>query len=217
MYNQDCNAQHFETEHQQGYHQNQGFRAQEQLYGNNAPEHYANQEEHFVPQEHSQNQSRYSGSFPQYFSHKCHGSKAAIEMKPSQTKRGWHTVSLEAASSVALRKFDWGNKTIVQITKAELLPLIAVLLGIREKYDAKSHGINKDKGYSLQWQNKNSNLSLFCSLMEAKKKAMAVPVSAYDATMLGHLALSQYVLNYPKLTPESIIMSLKQVHRFPIK
>lgn len=227
MYHQDCNSQQFETEHQQVYPQSQGFRAQEQLYGNNAPQHpanqqddnqyYPNQEDHFVAQEHSKKPERYLGRFPEYFSHKCHGTKAAIEMKPSLTRGGWHTVSLEAASSIGVRKFDWKNKTIIQITQSELLPLIAVLLGIRQGYDGKNHGTQSNKGFNFKWQNQDSNLSLFSSLFEANKKATGVPISAYDAMMLGHQALSQYLLNFPQLTPESVLMSLKQVHRYTVR
>lgn len=186
-----------------------GYQAQEQLYQNNV----AHLPNHNRPQE-----PRYSGQFDQFFSLKCHGTKAAIELKPSLTQGGWHTVMLEGASAIGERKFDWQGKTAVQITKTELLPVIAVLIGIRESFEGKSHGIQKNKGFAIKWQQnqRDNTMNVFVSVFEANKPMKGVPISAYDALMLGHLAISQYINNMPQITPDALIDSLKSIHRHAI-
>ncbi len=158
---------------------------------------------------------RYNGQFPQFFSLKNHGTKAAIEMKPSLTQSGWHTVMLEGANSIGERKFNWQDKTAVQITKTELLPVIAVLLGIRKEFEGKAHGPNKNKGFSIKWQTSRTSdiMNVFITISEAKKPLKGVPISAYDALMLAHLAISQYRNNMPQMSADSVIESLRTIHR----
>ncbi|QIR16319.1 hypothetical protein [Shewanella aestuarii] len=189
-----------------------GYQAQEQLYQNNVAHLPSNN------QQHNNQEPRYSGQFDPYFNLKCHGTKAAIELKPSITQGGWHTVMLEGANSIGERKFNWQDKTSVQITKTELLPVIAVLLGIREGFEGKAHGVQKNKGFNIKWQQnqRDNTMNVFVSIFEANKPMKGVPISAYDALMLSHLAISQYINNMPQLTPEALINSLKSIHRHTI-
>lgn len=158
---------------------------------------------------------RYFGAFKEFASLKCHGNKAAIELKPSITRNEWETVMLEAATSTGPRKFNWSQKTSLQITKNELPHVISVLLGIKPSYEAQSHGEEKNKGFKLIWQQQQST-SLFVTVFEGGKPAMGVPVSGFDAMMLGHMALVQYVRNFPGLTTEACIKSLEIMARHNI-
>lgn len=211
---------HSQPAPQSGYQSapiNRAHEACHQLYSHNAYQHpvshLQNGPEQYDEQSSTPKPDRYSGNFDQYFSIKCHGTKAAMEMKPTLTRGHWHSVTFEAALSCGGRKFDWARKTTLQLTKSELLPVIAVLLGIRKTFAGKSHGEAKNKGFELQWQNSEMKLSLFCSFFEGGSLAKGVPISPYDALMLGHLAMSQYILNFPQMTAEAVILSLQQVHK----
>jgi hypothetical protein len=203
------NPAYQEQEHYQPPQPMTSYQAQEQLYQNDVAS---------LPSNNQTQEQRYSGQFDQFFNLKCHGSKAAIELKPSLTQGGWHTVLLEAASAIGERKFNWQDKTAIQVTKTELLPVIAVLLGIRESFEGKSHGTAKNKGFSVKWQQnqRDNTMNVFVSVFEANKPMKGVPISAYDALMLGHLAISQYINNMPQLTPDALIDSLKSIHRHAI-
>lgn len=163
------------------------------------------------------NKNRYSGAFNEFFSLKCHGKKAAIELKPSITRKSqWETIMLEAAISIGPKQFNWSEKTSLQITKTELPHVISVLLGIKESFEGRSHGTSKNKGFILKWQTKGDTTLLFVSVTEGGKPAMGVPISGMDAMMLGHMACVQYIRNFPGLTSEACIKSLEIMSRHNI-
>lgn len=163
-----------------------------------------------------QSVERYSGAFKEFASLKCHGSKAAIELKPSISRKGWETILLEGASAIGPKLFNWKNKTSIQITKSELPHVISTLLGIKPFYEAKSHGAEKNKGFSLKWQTQGTSTTLFVNVFEGGKPAVGVPVSGFEAMMLGHMALVQYLQNFPGLTADACIKSLEIMARHNI-
>ncbi|MEH6454753.1 MAG: hypothetical protein V7749_00395 [Cocleimonas sp.] len=164
------------------------------------------------------NKERYSGAFKEYASLKCHGKKAAIELKPSLTRKlEWETVMIEAATAVGPKQFNWADKISIQITKSELPHVISTLLGIKQRFEGKSHGVKANKGFSLTWQSKGeSSMMLFVCVSEGGKPAMAVPVAGFDAMMMGHMACVQYVRNFPGLTTDACIKSLETMARHNI-
>lgn len=164
----------------------------------------------------TQHSERYHGAFAEFFSLKCHGNKAAIELKPSISRKGWETIMLEGAIATGPKQFNWGNKTSIQITKSELPHVISTFLGIKPIYEAKSHGEAKNKGYSLRWQTQGNSTSLFVNIFEGGKQAMGVPISGFDSMMLGHIALVQYLQNFPGLTADACIKSLEIMARHNI-
>lgn len=168
------------------------------------------------PVAHQQGSERYMGAFKEFTSLKCHGTKAAIELKPSISRKGWETVMLEGASAIGPKSFNWGNKTSIQITKSELPHVISTLLGIKPFYEAKSHGEAKNKGFTLKWQTLNSSTTLFVNILEGGKPSVAVPVAGFEAMMLGHMALVQYLQNFPGLTADACIKSLEIMARHNI-
>ncbi|AYV11553.1 MULTISPECIES: hypothetical protein [Shewanella] len=162
---------------------------------------------------------RYCGAFPPFFSLKCHGTKGAIELKPSITRKGqWHTVMLEGALAIpgSNRQFDWRNKLAVQITKSEICSVAAVLLGLRTSFEGNNHGPQKNKGMKITWQENRGKAGVFVNLMEGGKPAIAVPITGYDSVMLAHMVCSQYVLNFPGLSVASFIETLKLVNHMNV-
>lgn len=169
---------------------------------------YAAENVHDFPQQAAAQE--YISKFGRYFNIKVHSSKAALEMKPTLTRSGWSTVMLEATSANGHRRYDWDNKTCIQITRTELPIVAAVFLGIKKQFSAKNHGEQNNKGFELSWQN-NNNLSLFVKVFEANKPLRAIPVSPFEAMQMGHILAVQYVENFPSLTVDAFITSLKQL------
>ncbi|MCU8005409.1 hypothetical protein [Shewanella sp. SM96] len=163
-----------------------------------------------------QGSERYKGAFREFTSLKCHGTKAAIELKPSISRKGWETVMLEGASAIGPKTFNWGNKSSIQITKSELPHVISTLLGIKPLFEMKSHGAEKNKGATLKWQTQGNVTTLFVNIYEGGKPAIAVPIGGFEAMMLGHMALAQYLQNFPTLTADACIRSLEIMARHNI-
>lgn len=156
-------------------------------------------------------QAEYESLFGRYFSFKVHGGKAAFELKPSMTRRNWHTVMLEAANSIGSKQFDWQNKTAIQLTKNELPQVCAVLLGILERFEGNAHGPENTKSFKLEWQGEGANFRCFISLIEKGKPMKGIPISPFEAMQLGHVACVQYCQNFPTLGINAFINSLKQM------
>lgn len=193
---------------QQGYKPPQGYQH---------PEQRQQQQSYPAPQQHQQAQQgsngiveRYSSVFPEFFSIKAHGKKAAFEIKPAITKANWHTVMLEAANASGVRQFDWGTKSTIQVTRTELLEVVGVLLGIFESTEGKLHGPQKNKAFTLRWQTNGQVSSLFASIIEGGKNAKGVPIPYFEAIQMGHLAAIQYCANFPSLTVADLIATLKR-------
>lgn len=196
---------------QQGYKQPQGnYPQQNQAQSQPLQERHMPAQSGYVDRsQSSQPVERYKSVFEEFFSLKVHGRKAAIELKPSITKGGWHTVTLEGANVSGQRLYDWSNKTTVQITRVELLGVIGVLLGIYPNTEGRAHGPQKNKGFNMQWQEQNGTTSLFVSVNEGGKTAKGVPVSFHEAMQLGHMSAIQYCQNFPTLSVEALIASMK--------
>lgn len=134
---------------------------------------------------------------------KIHGTKAALTIISSTTKKGVHTVSIEGANAIGdgSRQFAWKDKTIIQITAVEYRHFLAVLFGFMPSLEFKLHGIKKNKSLTI---NRQEN-GFFISLNEGGKKSKAVPVSFDDAYLLGMYALDVYARNYPNIDSMSLL------------
>ena len=82
-----------------------------------------------APQQESKAANGAQGKYPEYFSIKIHGSKAALNFIPDITRKNFLTISIEAAEMLnpANRTYNWGNKTRIQLTRTEYLEVVAVL------------------------------------------------------------------------------------------
>ena len=119
-----------------------------------------------APQQESKAANGAQGKYPEYFSIKIHGSKAALNFIPDITRKNFLTISIEAAEMLnpANRTYNWGNKTRIQLTRTEYLEVVAVLLGMGETCKAKfdNHGVQggPKKGFQLEHQGRHVFLGL---------------------------------------------------------
>ena len=168
-----------------------------------------------APQQESKAANGAQGKYPEYFSIKIHGSKAALNFIPDITRKNFLTISIEAAEMLnpANRTYNWGNKTRIQLTRTEYLEVVAVLLGMGETCKAKfdNHGVQggPKKGFQLEHQGRH----VFFSVYENNKPVRAVPVPLMEAIQVAHMMISIYVENYPGITSDTVMTSLNQAIR----
>ena len=173
------------------------------------PAHSLSQER---PQQKSNNsQQHQSGNGQQvrkFQNVKSHGSKAAFEIAPDETMKGWHTIRLEGAPTKgdASKAFNWDEKVSIQVTKTELPIVIGVLLGYLPMCEFKNHGGESAKWFYMENQGKN----FFFKIGQGTPKRMSVcPIPTVEAYLMGTLALTQHVKNFDGLDTSTALASLK--------
>jgi len=132
--------------------------------------------------------------------HKVFGKKAGLTWEADETRQQVATVAVDAALAAGERNYDWANKIRLQLTSKELPMLTAVFLGIRNKFEAQSHGENSNKGMSVERQDKG----LFVKVYQGQEGVRPVPVSAEDAFLVGCLLMRQLKAAHPGLDDTSL-------------
>ena len=136
-----------------------------------------------------------------------YGSGAALCFEPDQTRRGEHTIALDAARSSGPRAYDWGGKIRLQMTQAELPVVAGVLLGRIAKCEYGNHGPEHDKGFSLE----NQDGKIFARVFAKGKSPCAVPIGPEDAYRVTALVVRQLQENTPWLEAGDVIRLVAEV------
>ena len=122
-----------------------------------------------------------------YLSFHVYGGKAALCFGADQTRRGLHTVYLDAAPAVGEREYDWTQRIRIQLTRIELPEVAAVLLGYLPKCEFGNHGAERTKGFSIEAQQGK----FFVKVWEKGNSVRAVPMILEDAFYVSGLLLRQ--------------------------
>lgn len=130
-----------------------------------------------------------------------YGGKAALCFEADTTRGGVPTIALDAASATGPRSYNWGQKTRIQMTRAELPMVAAVLIGARQSCKFSSHGPDKTKGFSMERQ----GTKVFTKVFEKDGGVKAVPIEAADAFYVTTLLLLQIRKISPWLDASSTI------------
>lgn len=136
-----------------------------------------------------------------------YGSGAALCFEPDQTRRGDHTIALDAARSTGPRAYDWGGKIRLQMTQAELPVVAGVLLGRIAKCEYGNHGPENDKGFSLE----NQDGKIFARVFAKGKSPCAVPIGPEDAYRVTALVVRQLRENTRWLEAGDVIRLVAEV------
>lgn len=136
-----------------------------------------------------------------------YGSGAALCFEPDATRRGEHTIALDAARSTGPRAYDWGGKIRLQVTQAELPVVAGVLLGRIAKCEYGNHGPENDKGFSLE----NQDGKIFARVFAKGKSPCAVPIGPEDAYRVTALVVRQLRENAPWLEAGDVIRLVAEV------
>ena len=136
-----------------------------------------------------------------------YGSGAALCFEPDQTRRGDHTIALDAARSTGPRAYDWGGKIRLQMTQPELPVVAGVLLGRIAKCEYGNHGPANDKGFSLE----NQDGRIFARVFAKGKSPCAVPIGPEDAYRVAALVVRQLRENAPWMEACDVIRLVAEV------
>lgn len=131
-----------------------------------------------------------------------YGGKAALCFEADETKQGVPTIALDAASSTGPRAYDWNGKIRLQLTRAELPVVAAVLLGVMTKCEFKNHGQDNSKGFSIERQEGGK---VFIKVMAKDQGVKAVPVGPADVFYIASLVMRQLRKANPWLDGTALI------------
>lgn len=142
-------------------------------------------------------------------SHHVYGGKAALCWDVDETKNGDATIRLEAAKAIGERKYDWGNKITIQLTRDELPCVAAVFLGILPRTEGKNHGVGDQQGKGFEIEHQGNKL--FIKVFAPQKPPCAVPVSPEDAFTVAGLLVRQIRKGKPWLSGNDIMAMLRAI------
>lgn len=131
-----------------------------------------------------------------------YGGRAALCFEEDTTRGGVPTIALDAAASVGPKTYDWKKKVRIQMTRAELPVVAAVLLGKRKSCEFKSHGQDNSKGFSMERQDGGK---VFVKVFEKGQGVKAVPIEAPDVFYVASIFLLQIRRSAPWLDATSTI------------
>jgi len=131
-----------------------------------------------------------------------YGGRAALCFEEDTTRGGVPTIALDAAISIGTKTYDWKKKVRIQMTRAELPVVAAVLLGKRQSCEFKAHGEDKSKGFSMERQ---AGGKVFVKVFEKDKGVKAVPIEAPDVFYVASIFLLQIRRSAPWLDATSTI------------
>lgn len=113
-----------------------------------------------------------------------------------------HSIQIEMAKAISLRRYDWDHKIIFRLTLRELPVFAAVLLGYADFLRCGNHGPSKDKFLEVREQAEQG--TVFIKLKQGKR-LVAVPISAEEVFAIGAMVLKVLQRNAPHLDSQTIL------------
>lgn len=140
------------------------------------------------------------------FSFHVYGGKAALSFEVDNTRSGFPTIALDAASATTPRQYNWKNKVRIQLTRSELPQVMAVLVGAMPRCEFKNHGPDNSKGFSMERQDGGK---IFIKVFAKDEGVKAVPVEAADVYFICALFTRQLKQATPWLDATSILSIIR--------
>lgn len=143
-----------------------------------------------------------------------YGGNAALCFGMDTTRsNGKPTVNIDGASACGTRQYDWANKTVFQLTVAELPLVFGVLYGFINSITLSGHGANNEKTFSVENQGPKFFMSLKVSGGANKEggRVIAVPVLPKDSFQVMSMLLRQIQANNPGIPPDALIALIRRV------
>lgn len=117
-----------------------------------------------------------------------YGGKAALCFEADETRSQFPTIALDAAQAISARQYNWGKKVRLQMTRAELPVVAAVLLGVQQRCEFKNHGQDNSKGFSMERQ---AGGKVFVKVFAKDEGVKAVPIEPADVFYVTALVMRQ--------------------------
>lgn len=135
-----------------------------------------------------------------------YGGKAALCFEADMTKGDVPTIALDAATSTGPRQYDWNNKLRLQMTRAELPVVTAVLIGAMQRCEFKNHGQDNSKGFSMERQDGGK---VFIKVFGKDQPIRAIPVMPADVFYVASLFMRQMLKASPWLDATALISMIR--------
>lgn len=140
----------------------------------------------------------------------AYGGKAAFQIEQSITKDGRHTIMVESAPKINTndpndKRYEWTNKLSFQLSQEELPFMIGVLLGIIPSVRFDMHGSDNSKFLEII----NQGNKFFFKNGAAEHGLKVAPISIVEGFQFGLLGLNQYTKNYPDLSSDAILTTIR--------
>ena len=143
----------------------------------------------------------------EYLSYHAYGSRAALCFNQDVTRKGYPTITIDAAIGVGDKAYDWKHKIRLQLTRKELPLLAAVLVGLLPSCEFKNHGEDKTKMFKIE----NQGNKFFVQVSSKGNQVRAVPILLEDAFHITSLVMKQLFAGNPWLDGHSMEMMLRAV------
>lgn len=135
--------------------------------------------------------------------HKLYGKSCAFTIETDVHAKGYATVSLEAASALGPKEYDWANKLVFQLTQYELPQFVAMLAGhggVNTMVEFRFHGDGRDK--NLRLSDRGDHLLLTLNQLS---KMLSVRVGHADTYLLTALCLKALMHNDEHLDAQTVM------------
>ncbi|SFL28901.1 hypothetical protein [Azotobacter beijerinckii] len=141
-----------------------------------------------------------------------YGGRFALCFEADQTRQGFPTVAIEATNATGSLQYDWSQKIRLQLTRAEMPVVTAVLLGVLPGCEFKNHGQDKDKGFSLERQSEGR---VFVKVFAREQGVKAVPIVPGDLFFVSALFVRQLRKACPWMDATSLVELIKLTQTMP--
>ncbi|MFB8832068.1 hypothetical protein ACE0DR_28430 [Azotobacter sp. CWF10] len=141
-----------------------------------------------------------------------YGGRFALCFEADTTRQGFPTVALDATNADGPMQYNWSQKIRLQLTRAEMPVVTAVLLGVLPGCEFKNHGQDKDKGFSLERQKGGR---VYVKVFAREQGVKAVPIIPADLFFVSALFIRQLQKACPWMNATSLVELIRMTQAFP--
>ncbi|MDV7213032.1 hypothetical protein [Azotobacter beijerinckii] len=141
-----------------------------------------------------------------------YGGRFALCFEADTTRQGFPTVALDATNADGPMQYDWSQKIRLQLTRAEMPVVTAVLLGVLPGCEFKNHGQDKDKGFSLERQKEGR---VYVKVFAREQGVKGVPIIPADLFFVSALFIRQLQKACPWMNATSLVELIKLTQPMP--
>ncbi|WP_460428203.1 hypothetical protein [Azotobacter armeniacus] len=141
-----------------------------------------------------------------------YGGRFALCFEADTTRQGFPTVALDATNADGPMQYDWSQKIRLQLTRAEMPVVTAVLLGVLPGCEFKNHGQDKDKGFSMERQKEGR---VYVKVFAREQGVKGVPIIPADLFFVSALFIRQLQKACPWMNATSLVELIKLTQTMP--
>jgi hypothetical protein len=148
--------------------------------------------------------------------HHVYGGKGAICFTTAMARENrYATLRVEGAANKGPRSYAWDKKVSIQLSKTELLDLLAVMQGWVPEMSLVSHGTDKDKSLSIKRQEEAGRPHFYVTVRQKDGANVAAKMSVQNAFYVSSLVIEQLQHGSPHLDAEMVCRLAHKAYCLP--